>query len=32
MPINPAIWEVEMGGLQFEASLDKKLVRPYLNK
>jgi hypothetical protein len=27
MPIIPAIWEVEIGGYGFEASLGKKLAR-----
>jgi hypothetical protein len=31
-PVIPATWEVEMGGLWFEVSLGKKLVRPHLNK
>jgi hypothetical protein len=29
--ISPDLWEVEMAGLLLEASLGKKLARPYLN-
>jgi hypothetical protein len=30
MPIIPITWKAEIGGLWFEASPDKKLLRPYL--
>jgi hypothetical protein len=32
MSVIPAIWEVEIRGSWFKASLDKKLKRPYLKR
>jgi hypothetical protein len=32
MVVIPAIWETEIRRSQFEASLDKRLVRPYLEE